>query len=284
MRFTLPDNYALAAILLTVTAVILIAIAVLTNPGEFVTAAFVVSGAACAMVGIFILTFTRRKTAEAHQIGVLTAQWCKNMCRIESDLGITGNAYFLPPRITGESRVMQFNPILTYSGSEVSAKEPLVKTGATGLIVPPSCEEWIQDLRNKNGLVIPNKEEELIVLINEIIGEVFEFATQVSGSWHDNTLTLTFKGYRFIDGCKSITRESEEFCPMNPCPVCTLCGSLIAEGSDKVVTLDQCSIDASSRDVTATFSLLPFRTTPSHPAPLPADASAASSEGAVSPH
>ncbi|MGA2913724.1 MAG: hypothetical protein ABSE07_09445 [Methanoregula sp.] len=277
MKLKKLDNYASAAMLLMAAAVTLVAAALVTNLGEFITAAFVISGTACALVGIFILTFTRGETVDPRTVGILTAQWCKNICQIESDLGITGNAYFLPPRITGESRVMQFNPSLTYSGSNVSAKESFTKTGVGGLIITPACEPWIQDLRKRNALVIPDKEEELIILISETIGEIFEFASRVSGSWRDNTFTLTFHGYRFIDGCKAIAHESEEFCTMNPCPVCSLCGALIAEGTDKVVTVDQCSINGSSRDITAVFSMLPIRKVTSPTEQSPTDAAPGSS-------
>jgi hypothetical protein len=259
MKFEKLDKYASAAIFLMSAAVILVATALITNLGEFVTAAFVISGMACALAGIFVLTFTRGETIDPRHLGILSAQWCKNICRIGSDLGITGNAYFLPPRITGESRIMQFNPALTYDGSNVSAKEPFIKTGAAGLIITPCCDPWIQELKKRNDLVIPEKEEELITLIGETIGEYFEFASRVSGSYRNNTFSITFHGYRFIDGCKAIALESEECCTMNPCPVCSLCGALIAEGTDRIVTLDQCSINPSSHDVTAVFSMLPFR-------------------------
>jgi hypothetical protein len=268
MKIRKPDAYTTAAILLIATAAILIVAALVTGLGEFVTAAFVVSGTACALIGLFMLTFTRGRTVDSRNVGILIAQWCKNISSIESDLGITGNAYFLPPRVTGESRVMQFNPTLTFSGSDIPAKDTYSKTGAGGLIVTPSCEPWIQDLRKRNALVIPEKEEELIILMNETVGGVLEFASRVSGTWHDNTISLTFHGYQLIDGCKAIARESEELCTMNPCPVCSLCGSLIAEGTDKIVTLDRCSVNPSNRDVTAIFTMSPFRKTASAEHPL----------------
>jgi hypothetical protein len=258
MKKIILDKYSTAAILLMTAAVILVALALFTDLGEFVTAALVTSGTACALTGVFILTFTRGETIDPRYMGPLNAQWCKNICSIECDLGITGDAYFLPPRVTRESRVMQFNPTLTYSGSDVSAKDTFTKTGAGGLIITPCCDPWIQDLRKRNALVIPDKEDELIVLISETIGEVFEFASRVSGNWRDNTVTLTFHGYQFSEGCKAIAQESEELCAMNPCPVCSLCGALIAEGTDRVVTVDQCSIDPSSQDVTAVFTVLPL--------------------------
>jgi hypothetical protein len=259
MKQIIMNKYSTAGILMIVAAFILVALALITDLGEFITAAFVISGTACALNGIFILTFTRAEMIDPRHVGILTAQWCKNICRIESDLGITGNAFFLPQRVTGESGVMQFNPTLTYSGSNVSAKDPFTKTGEGGLIITPCCEPWIQDLKKRNAMVIPDKEEELIMLISETLGEVFEFASQVTGSWRDNTITLTFHGYQFIDGCKAIAHESEELCAMNPCPVCSLCGALIAEGTGRVVTVDQCSISPLSHEVTAVFSMLPFQ-------------------------
>jgi hypothetical protein len=263
MKQIILNKYSIAGIFLIITAVILVTLALITDIGEFITAALVISGTQCALIGIYILTFTRDERVDPHYVGILTAQWCKNISRIESDLGITGNAYFLPPRITKESQVMQFNPTLTYSGSSVSAKVPFTKTGAGGLIITPCCEPWIKDLKKnlkkRNAFEIPDKEEEIIILINETIGEVFEFTSRVSGTWRDNTVTLTFHRYQFIDGCKAIAQESEELCVMNPCPVCSLCGALIAEGTDKVVTVDQCSINPLSHDVTAVFSILPFQ-------------------------
>jgi hypothetical protein len=277
MKVKKPDNYAIAALLLAAAAIILIANALVFNLGEFITAALVVSGTACAFMGIFIFSFSRGEAFDPRYIGIITAQWARNISLIESDLGITGNAYFLPPRVTGESRVMQFNPTLTYSGSKVSAKEPFTKTGAAGLVITPSGEPWIQELRNRNALVIPDKEDELIILISETLGDVFGFANRVTGSWRDNTFTLTFQGYRFIDGCKAISHESEECCTMNPCPVCSFCAALIAEGTDRIVTVDQCSVNSSSQDVTVAFSMLPFRKDPSPTEPLPSDATPGSS-------
>jgi hypothetical protein len=50
MKLKKLDNYASAAILLMAAAVILVAAALITNLGEFITAAFVISGTACALV------------------------------------------------------------------------------------------------------------------------------------------------------------------------------------------------------------------------------------------
>jgi hypothetical protein len=256
MKLIRLNKYSAAAILFIGAAAVFVAIGLMTNLGEFITAAFVLSGAILTMTGIFILTFSKGEPIDPRFVGLLPAQGCINLCRIGYDLGITGNAYFLPPRTTGEARVMQFNPTLAYKGDEVSAKESFPKTGPAGLVTIPSCDPLIRELRRRNALVIPNSEEHLTQLLSESIGEIFEFASRVSVRWHGSKVTITFQRYRFIAGCELIAQESPGCCTRNPCPVCSLCGALISEGTTKVVTLDQCSVSSSSQDVNAVFSIV----------------------------
>ena len=251
------DKYSTAAIALIATGAVLVGIAITTNSGNMTTAAVVISGMVCAMTGIFIMTFSGGEPIDPRLVGILPAQGCINLCHIASDLGITGNAYFLPPRVTGKDRVMQFNPLSTYNGTEVSVKGSFPETGPGGLITIPSCDPLIQDLRKRNALVIPKNEENLTHLICEVIEDIFEFAPRVSAIWDGSRVTITFHDYEFIDGCQVIAQESPHCCTMNPCPACSLCGALIAEGTDKVVTLDQCILSSSSQDVTGVFSVLP---------------------------
>ena len=167
MKVKLLNKYSIAAMLLMAAAAALVAIALVTSPGEFVTAAFVISGMVCAITGIFLLTFSGGEPVDPHFIGVLPAQGCLNLCRISSDLGINGTACFLPPRITGATRVMQFNPDTTYTGGMVSAQVSFPETGQKGLVTVPSCDPLIQDLRKRNRLVMPDTEERLTQLLRE---------------------------------------------------------------------------------------------------------------------
>jgi hypothetical protein len=255
MKLKLANIYFAAAILLMVEAAAFVALALTTNLGEFVTAALVISGMVCAITGIFVLTFSGGEPIDPRLVGILPAQGCLNLCRISSDLGITGNAYFLPGRITGHSRVMQFNPTSAYDGSEVSAERSFPKTGPEGLVTIPSCDPLIQDLKKRNALIIPDKEEQVTQLLREIIGDIFEFAPRVSATLNGKMVTITFHRYRFIAGCQVITQESPGCCTRNPCPVCSLCGTLIAEGTGKVVTLKRCSISPSNKDIIAVFEI-----------------------------
>ena len=263
MKLKIPNKYFAAAILLMVVAAVFIAFAVTTPLGEFITAAFVISGMICAITGIFTLTFSGGEPMDPRLVGILPVQGCMNLCRIATDLGINGNAYFLPPRMTGEARVMQFNPTLRYTGNHVSIQGSFPKTEPTGLVTIPSCDPLIRDMRKKNALIIPDSEKPLTRLLQETVTDYFEFAPRVSIRWHADSVTVTLHRYRFIAGCQFIVQESPGCCLKNPCPLCSLCGALLAEGTNKVVALEQCSLSPSLRDINLVFLILPVRD--SHP-------------------
>jgi hypothetical protein len=210
------------------------------------------------MMGIFLLTFSGSEPIDPLLVGHLPVQGCLNLCRISSDLGIQGKAYFLPPRITGLTRVMQFNPTLSYDGTPVSAKKSFPETSPAGLVTIPSCDPLIRQLLKRNKLIIPDNHENLTQLIRETTGEIFEFAPRISIRWNGNTVTITLHRYRFIAGCQHVLLESPDCCSRNPCPACSLCGVLLAAGTDRVVVLEQCSISASARDVNLVFQILPL--------------------------
>jgi hypothetical protein len=251
------NKYSAAAILLFAAGAAFIAIAIIAKPGEITTSAFVIAGLVCVMTGVFTLAFSAGEPVDPRLVGLLPAQGSLNINLLTKYLGYQGNAYFLPPRITGEATVFQFNPISTYDKKEGSANGSFKKTGPPGLVTPPSCDLLIEDLRKKHALVIPDKEEELTCLIRETIEGFFKFAPRVSVRWEGSKVTITFHEYPYIDGCKVIAQKSPQCCAMSPCPACSLCGALIAQGLDKVISLDRCSVSSSSKDVTAVLSILP---------------------------
>ena len=256
MKLHLPGRYFMAGLLLLVTAAVLIGIALLTNRGDMTSAAVVISGMVCAVTGIFILTFSGGEPIDPRLVGILPAQDLITICRIAADLGINGNACFLPPRVCGESRVMLFNPVFTYDGRNVQPGDSFPLSGPAGLVTVPPCDPLVRELTSENALVKTDSREEITRLLREAISGTFEFAPDLSVRWQDDTVTVSIHGYRFTDGCRVIARESPQCCHLHPCAVCSLCGVLIAGSLDRVVSLDQCSLDASSPDVTAVFSLL----------------------------
>ena len=170
----MPDKYNTAALSLLAASALFITIALLFNLGDFTKAAFVMSGMVCTMVGIFIWAFSGSEPVDPRLVGILPAQGCINFCILNQYLGIKGNAFFLPSAFTGETRVMQFNPTSTHKGIEIftgrkeKTSESVGQPGSDGLVTPPSCDLLIRDLKKRNAMVIPEKEEEISVLMSEV--------------------------------------------------------------------------------------------------------------------
>lgn len=250
------NKYSAAAILLFAVAAIFIDLALISDQGSVTTAAYVLSGMVCAITGIFTLTFFAGEPLDPQLIGILPAQGSINLCRLTHHLGKHGHAYFLPPRITGVNRVMQFNPVETYDGKQGSEPGSFREKGPAGLVITPSCDLLLQDLRKKNALLIPDTEENISVLIRETLEDFFRFAPKVTLRWSGSSVKVTFHEYPSIEGCRIIAQGTPDCCSMHPCPLCSLCGVLIAEGLGKVVELSACSVSPSGKDVTAVFSVL----------------------------
>jgi hypothetical protein len=255
MRNRVPGRYFQAGLMLLATAAVLITIALITNRGDITSAAVVICGMACAVTGIFILTFSGGEPIDPGLVGLLPAGDLLNICRIQSDLGIKGNAHFLPPRITGEDRVMLFNPASVYKGGQVTSLDSFPLSAPAGMVTPPSCDPL---LRNQT-IMLPGREnrENMTRLLDETISGLFEFASGISADWKENTVTVTMHGYRFGSGCRIIAQESPQCCNMHPCPACSICGVLFAQSMDMVVSLERCSPGSDPEEVTAIFTLLP---------------------------
>lgn len=251
------DEYTSTAVLLMLAAAAFIIIALVKNRGDSTTAAFVIAGMVLAMTGIFILTFFGAETVDPRLVRSLSLAGSRNVSRIMLHFDIRGEAYFLPARITGETRVLQFNPISTQRNGVVLMEGSSGETNRDGLMLIPSCDPLIRELRKKGALVIPNEEEGLTFLLRETIEDFFRLAPRVSVNWQSNFVSIRFHGHPSIDCCKEIAQESGHYCTMNPCPLCSLCGTLIAEGLDRVVIFNKCLIYSSASDVTAIFSILP---------------------------
>jgi hypothetical protein len=253
MKLRIPDKYYLTAIILLTFSSVFIALPLIIHIGDATTATFIFAGMVFVMTGSFVFMLSRGEPMDPRIVGLLPAQGSLTLCRISSDMDICGNAHFLPPRITNTARVMQLNPAAEYNGSKIQSEKSVLETGFRGFLTIPSCDLLIQDLKERNEMVIPILPEELTVLLNEIIIDTFEFASRVSATWNDELITITLHDYQFIEGCRTLVKNNPQCCSRFPCPVCSLCGVIIAEGTDGIITLEHCIPDPSSRDVTITL-------------------------------
>jgi len=247
------DKYTITVILLLTAGILFVAIPLFFQFGDSANAACVIAGMTCVILGSFIVMFSGNEPVDPRIVGLLPVQNCMNLCHIASDAGIKGNALFLPSQFTGSSRVMQFNPISTYDWGSVTSKESFAENKSHGLIMIPASDPLIQDLYKRHCLIIPDRVSELNELMSETLCDSLEFAPYVTTTWKGDSVTIIIHEYRYIDGCLSIQSTSPLCCTRYPCPTCSLCGTLIAECLNKVVSLQECTI-SSNQNITMTLS------------------------------
>jgi hypothetical protein len=257
MKFSRLNPYYKASLVLVAAAVILVAVAILTDRRDLTSAALVISSMVCLITGIFLATFSSTEPLDIRYMSLLSVQGCINLCRLCADLGISGNACFLPAGRDGRTQTMQFIPVAGYDGSAVQGDSFVATPTAAGLVTVPSGEPLYREIREQENLVIPKEMPDIAALLREVGEEVLEIADKVTTDTDGDVVTVTMEVYRLIGGCLAVSAESPKCCTTNPCPVCSLLACLLAEGTGRVVQVEHCSPDADEERVTAVFTLLP---------------------------
>jgi hypothetical protein len=257
MKFPRLNPYYKASLVLVAAAVILVAVAILTDRRDLTSAAMVISSMVCLITGIFLATFSSSEPLDTRFVSLLSVQGCINLCRLCADLGISGNACFLPAGREGRTQTMQFIPVAGYDGSAVHGDSFVATPNAAGLVTVPSGEPLYREIREQEKLVIPKEMPDIAALLSEVGEEVLEIADKVTTDANGDVVTVTMEVYRLIGGCLAVSAESPKCCITNPCPVCSLFACLLAEGTGRVVQVERCSPDADEERVTAVFTLLP---------------------------
>ena len=110
MKLPSPNPNYRAALVLIIMAGVLITTAILTNRGDFTSAALVMAGLVCLLTGIFFATLSGSDPLDLRYLGLFSVQGSINLTRTCADLGIQGNACFIPKGRDGRTRTMQFLP------------------------------------------------------------------------------------------------------------------------------------------------------------------------------
>jgi len=255
MKFpSLNPNYR-AALLLIIMAGILVVTAILTNRNDFTSAALVIAGLVCLLTGIFFATLSGSDPLDLGYLSLLPVQGCINLARTCADLGISGNACFIPKGRDGRTRTVQYIPVALYRGEPLSTDSFVTGSDTAGLQVDPSCTPLLNLLRERDHLVIPPDLPALHGLVHELGVEVLEVAPRIHSMNEGDMISVTLGDYRLIGGCRAANRESPRSCVVNPCPICSLFASVYAEGTGNVIQIEQCNPDPKKPDVNAVFSI-----------------------------
>lgn len=256
MKWPFADRYLISSSILILLAVLYLGVVSLTDRRDMTSAMVIICATILFLTGILLFTFSRPESLDNEVVSLLAAQGNLNLCRVAADLGISGNACFLPTIRTGEEEVMQLMPVTGYSGGSVSGDSFVSGPGGAGILIPPSGRPLLHHLKKNNLILIPGDREGLSFLLRELAEEVLEIADSVQVSWGEETLQVRIDGYRLISGCRSITRESPACCTMNPCPFCSLLAICIGEGTAQPVRVDSCRPEQGRDTVHLTLTLL----------------------------
>lgn len=252
-QFSPINRYLLVSFLLLACGGIFTAVALLTDRGGISTAAVVISGAVCILTGFFILTFSLDEPLDPEFVAALAPGGSDTVCRITAELGIRGNSWFLPEGYHDGTGVMQLIPVSGYTGEPVAGDTFLTK-GPGGILFPPSSAPLIRLLKAKCGFLVPEDPASADALIRETLTEVLGYAGEVRIERSEGAVTVIMEKYLLFSGCRDIFRNaSPRCCAIYPCPVCSLCGTILAESTKKPVSLEECLLSEKDSTVRAVF-------------------------------
>ncbi|HDR72949.1 MAG TPA: hypothetical protein ENN85_03435 [Methanoculleus sp.] len=231
-------------------ALLLLIIVLLTNRGDITTAVLILVGFSSFVTGIFMLTFTSSETVHPGIASLLHFPGAIPLSRLISDLGISGNAHFVPGSKLYPASIMQFNPVAAYTPiTPQSDYSFYAEPNGMGVLTPPSGSYLLESLEQKYAVVIPHQQEELFAAISGVCEDVLEIAEKASVARTGDGITVELHRFRLYQGCTALKQESPRCCSMAPCPVCSLIASMIARGLDTTTSIDTVAFDDGSQTV-----------------------------------
>lgn len=233
------NDYFLAGGVLIVTAAVLLVIVVFTNRGDLTSATIVLAGTSCFIAGIFVLTLFKGEPLDTGMVSLLPIGGTIAVCRMCADLGVQGDACFIP--VNGSVR--EVVPVADTLPKDLPDNGTYL-TGETGngVMLPPSGLPLLAWLEQSHALRMPAEEPALLASIAEVCTDVLEIADSVETTREGDAVIVDLLGYRLIAGCEQVRKESPKCCTMHPCPVCSLVACMYAKGTGQPVTVSRVSV------------------------------------------
>jgi hypothetical protein len=250
VRLPRLNDYALSGIALLAGALALLLVAGFTNRGDLTSATLFLCGVACFLSGVFMISFSREEPVDADAAALFPAAGTLNVCRIGADLGLRGDAWFLPPE-EENGAVREFIPA-DGEGIPASVTDFSFQTGGDipGLLVVPAAWPLVASLESTAGLRLPQSEPELLAALPGICIDVLQLAGEVEGRRAGDALVVSVRGYRLYPGCRVVSGASPKCCTMHPCGICSLVACLLALGLHTPWRLDVVRLEEGSRGIT----------------------------------
>ncbi|NLV27979.1 MAG: hypothetical protein GXY48_12585 [Methanomicrobiales archaeon] len=243
------DKNLISTLILVIAAIILLLLAYMTKRNDLITAMVIVSAIILFLTAIFLYSFSTEDLLSSELLSLLHVQGTINLCRIATDLGIMGQAVFIPESYGMNDKTMQFLPVTEYKKGNLSGDSFVSGSAGTGLLMHPQGKPLKDYLTSHSSLKIPHDENEIFSLIKETGVEILELADKINVSKTGEGYTITFLNFQLFSGCQAIQNESPACCLINPCPICSLFGVILAEGLNKPITLEHCTLEKSKKKI-----------------------------------
>ena len=104
MKVPSLNPYYRSAIALEIMAGVLITVAIITNRNDLISAVLVIAGLVCLLTGIIFTTLSGSDPLDLRYVSLLPVQGSINLVRICADMGIQGNACFIPNQGGGQTQ------------------------------------------------------------------------------------------------------------------------------------------------------------------------------------
>ena len=235
------NNPYRGAFLLIVAAAGLLALAAATGRGDITTATLVLAGAGCFIAGVFLLALHKGEPLDPEIAALLPAQGTITIATLCADLGVQGNAWFVPQ---DDGTVVEVIPVAgTLPGKTGDDYSYITGEGGCAVRIVPACTPLLTRLREKHALEVPTEDEGLLACIVEVCDDLLEVAQKTEAVRDGENIVVTLTGYRLLPGCRAVRAASPKCCTMVGCPVCSLLAAIVALGKNVPTTIEHVSVD-----------------------------------------
>jgi len=257
----MTNNPYRGAFLLIVAAAGLLALAAATGRGDITTATLVLAGAGCFIAGVFLLTLNKGEPLDPGLFALLPVQGTITIATLCADLGVQGDAWFVPD----DGTVVEVIPVAETLPEDLGDDYSyLTVEGGCAVRIAPTCTPLLARLKEKHALEVPTEDEGLLACIVEVCDDLLEVAGKTEAVRDGENIVVTLTGYRLLPGCRAVRAASPKCCTMVGCPVCSLLAAIVALGTGEPVTIEHVGVDEKRK-------ILRVILRPAGPAPRGAD-------------
>ncbi|NLB01476.1 MAG: hypothetical protein GX837_11090 [Methanomicrobiales archaeon] len=235
----MQNNPYRGAFLLIVAAAVLLAIAAATGRGDITTATLILAGAGCFVTGVFLLALHKGEPLDPGIAALLPAQGTITIATLCADLGVQGDAWFIPD----EGTVIEVIPVGTAVPAAFKDDYSFITSDACAVRITPTSAPLLAHLQEKHALEIPDEDDALLACIIEVCDDLLEVAEKTEAKREGANIVVTLHGYRLMDGCRAVRAASPKCCTMVGCPVCSLIAAIAALGTGGAVKFEHIGVD-----------------------------------------